>query len=89
MYYNSEVKKAIIEKYGNNLNDTGRPEVQIALFTLRIQHLTEHLKKNKKDKVTQRSLIKLVNKRRCQLNYLKDIDYDRYRAIIEKLQLRK
>lgn len=89
MYYTPEVKKVIIEKFGKNSNDTGSPEVQIALLTYRIQHLTEHLKKNKKDKVTQRALIAMVNKRRRQLNYLKDVDYDRYRAILEKLQIRK
>lgn len=89
MYLASEKKKEIFAKYGKGETDTGSPEAQIALFTYRIQHLTEHLKKNKKDFTTQRSLLKLVGKRRDLLNYLIKIDIFRYRAIIKELGLRK
>jgi small subunit ribosomal protein S15 len=89
MYLTSEIKKNIFTEYGGNDADTGSPESQIALFTHRISHLTGHLKKNKKDKNTQRSLILLVGKRRKLLNYLKDTEIDRYREIIKKLNLRK
>lgn len=89
MYLTSEIKKNIFAEYGGNDADTGSPESQIALFTHRISHLTGHLKKNKKDKNTQRSLILLVGKRRKLLNYLKDTEIDRYREIIKKLNLRK
>jgi small subunit ribosomal protein S15 len=89
MYLTSEIKKDIFSEYGSNETDTGSPESQIALFTHRISHLTGHLKNNKKDKNTQRSLILLVGKRRKLLNYLKDKDIERYRAIIKKLNLRK
>ena len=70
-------------------SDTGSAEGQIALFTYRISHLTQHLKANKKDYNTQRSLIRLVGKRRSQLDYLKDKDIERYRAIIKKLKIRR
>lgn len=89
MYLTSEIKKNIFKEYGGNETDTGSPESQIALFSKRISHLTGHLKSNKKDKNTQRSLILLVGKRRKLLNYLKDNDIERYRAIIKKLGLRK
>lgn len=89
MYLTSEIKKNIFSEYGQGETDTGSPESQIALFTRRISHLTGHLKANKKDKNTQRSLILLVGKRRKLLNYLKDNDIERYRAIIKKLGLRK
>jgi small subunit ribosomal protein S15 len=89
MYLTSEIKKNIFKEYGGNDADTGSPESQIALFTHRISHLTGHLKKNKKDKNTQRSLILLVGKRRKLLNYLKDTEIERYREIIKKLNLRK
>ncbi len=89
MYLTSEIKKNIFTTYGGNEADTGSPESQIALFTHRISHLTNHLKENKKDKNTQRSLILLVGKRRKLLNYLKNNEIDRYRAIIKKLNLRK
>ncbi len=89
MYLTPEVKKEIFEKHGNSGDDTGSPESQIALFTHRIKHLTEHLKKNKKDKATQRSLIILVGKRRRLLNYLKKKDIERYRSITKKLAIRK
>lgn len=89
MYLTSEKKKEIFETYGKGKPDTGSPESQIALFSFRISHLTEHLKKNRKDFSTQQALIKLVGKRRKLLNYLKNKDIERYRAIIKKLNLRK
>jgi small subunit ribosomal protein S15 len=89
MYLTAETKKEIFEKYGRSDNDTGSAEGQIALFTFRIKHLTGHLKQNKKDLFTQRSLIRLVGKRRKLLDYLKDKEIERYRAIIKELGLRK
>ncbi|NPA43039.1 MAG: 30S ribosomal protein S15 [Chlorobi bacterium] len=89
MYLTPEIKKEIFKKYGKNENDTGSPEGQIALFTYRIKHLTEHLKKHKHDYSTERALIKLVGKRRRLLNYLKNNDIERYRKIIKELGLRK
>ena len=89
MYLDSEKKKELFEKYGKSATDTGSAESQIALFTYRIAHLTEHLKKHHKDFVTERSLTKLVGKRRALLNYLYDRDVNRYRAIIKALGLRK
>lgn len=89
MYLNSEKKTEIFEKHGKSATDTGSAEGQIALFTFRISHLTEHLKANRKDFSTQRSLIKLVGKRRSLLDYLKRKDIERYRAIIKELNLRK
>ena len=89
MYLTAEKKQEFFEKYGKSNKDTGSTEGQIALFSYRIAHLTEHLKSNKKDYSTQRALIKLVGKRRKLLNYLKDRDIERYRAIIKSLNLRK
>ncbi len=89
MYLSQEIKKNIFAEHGGSESNTGASESQIALFTHRISHLTNHLKKNKKDKNTQRSLILLVGKRRKLLNYLKDTEIERYRAIIKKLNLRK
>ena len=89
MYLTSEKKKEIFKQYGKGDTDTGTAEGQIALFTFRIAHLTEHLKNNKKDFNTQRSLIKLVGKRRRQLDYLKATDIERYRAIVKELGLRR
>ncbi|ERT57141.1 MULTISPECIES: 30S ribosomal protein S15 [Megasphaera] len=86
---NVEEKKEIIAKYGANENDTGSPEVQIALLTSRIVYLTEHLRSHKKDHASRRGLLKLVGQRRNLLGYLQKHDLDRYRAIIEKLNLRK
>lgn len=82
-------KKEIIAKYGANENDTGSPEVQVALLTNRIVYLTEHLRSHKKDHASRRGLLKLVGQRRNLLEYLKKKDLGRYRAIIEKLNLRK
>lgn len=89
MYLNSEVKKTIFTENGKNANDTGSPESQVALFTHRIQHLTEHLKVFKNDHATERALVMLVGKRRSLLAYLKKRDIDRYREIIKKLNIRK
>lgn len=82
-------KKAIVAKFGANENDTGSPEVQIALLTNRITYLTEHLRSHKKDHASRRGLLKLVGQRRNLLGYLQKHDLDRYRAILEKLNLRK
>ncbi len=89
MYLTTEKKNEIFEKYGKAESDTGSAEGQIALFTYRIKHLTGHLKSNKKDLFTQRSLIRLVGKRRKLLDYLKEKDIERYRIIIKTLGLRK
>jgi len=89
MYLDSAKKKEIFEKYGKSNTDTGSPEAQIALFSYRISHLTEHLKVNRKDYSTERALTMLVGKRRRLLNYLKDRDISRYRAIVKELGLRK
>ncbi|MGD8328442.1 MAG: 30S ribosomal protein S15 [Acidobacteriota bacterium] len=78
-----------VAEYGQHASDTGSPEVQIALLTGRIQHLTGHLQKHKKDHATERGLLMLVGKRRRLLDYLRKIDNDRYQAIITKLGLRK
>lgn len=89
MYLTVEKKQEIFKKHGKTDNDTGSPESQIALFTHRINHLTGHLKKNKKDYSTQRALLKLVGKRRRLLDYLKHRDIERYRTILKALKLRK
>jgi len=89
MYLTKEKKEEIFEKYGNGKKNTGSAEGQIALFTHRINHLTEHLKKNRKDFNTERSLVKLVGKRRALLDYLTKKDILRYRAIVKELGLRK
>ena len=82
-------KQAIIAQYATHEGDTGSPEVQIALLTFRINSLTEHLKVNKKDHHSRRGLLKMVGHRRTLLCYLQKVDINRYRAIIEKLNLRK
>ena len=89
MYLDKAKKAEIFGKYGKSNSDTGSPEAQIALFSYRISHLTEHLKKNRKDYTTARSLTQLVGKRRALLNYLYDRDIERYRAIIKSLGLRR
>jgi len=89
MYLTAEKKKELFELYGKGNVDTGSAESQIALFSYRIAHLTEHLKNNRKDFSTQQALVKLVGKRRKLLNYLKNKDIERYRAIVNKLNLRK
>ena len=82
-------KQEIIEKFGRTPNDTGSPEVQIALLTARITMLTDHLKMHKKDHHSRRGLLKMVGQRRGLLDYLKKTDLEGYRALIEKLGIRK
>ena len=89
MYLTKEKKEEIFAKYGKSAKDTGSAEGQIALFTYRIQHLTELMKQNKKDQVSERALVGLVGKRRRMLDYLKDNDIERYRNIVKQLGLRK
>ncbi len=89
MYLDKEKKQEIFSKFGKNAEDTGTAEAQIALFSYRISHLTEHLKKNHKDHNTARSLTMLVGKRRKLLKYLYNKDINRYREIIKALGLRK
>ena len=93
MYLTSEKKAELFAKYGNDAKNTGSAESQIALFTFRINHLTEHLKENRKDFGTERALTAaltaLVGKRRRMLDYLKAKDIERYRAIIKELGIRK
>ena len=84
-----EKKQAIIAEYGRCEGDTGSPEVQVAILTERINELTEHLKVNAKDHHSRRGLLKMVGKRRALLEYLKKDDIDAYRALIERLGLRK
>lgn len=84
-----EKKAEIIASYGRKAGDTGSPEVQIALLTERINTLTEHLKTNQKDHHSRRGLLKMVGQRRGLLEYLKKKDIEGYRALIEKLGLRK
>ena len=82
-------KSEIIAKFGRKEGDTGSPEVQIALLTAHINHLTEHLKANKKDHHSRRGLLQMVGKRRGLLDYLKSTDLEKYRQIIAELELRK
>tara|TARA_B110001450_G_scaffold243848_1_gene255458 strand:+ start:416 stop:685 length:270 start_codon:yes stop_codon:yes gene_type:complete len=89
MYLTKKVKEGIFEKHGKSKSDTGTAEGQIALFSHRINHLSDHLKSNRKDYNTERSLVKLVGKRRSLLDYLKAKDILRYRAIVKELGLRK
>lgn len=84
-----ETKQAIIKEYATHEGDTGSPEVQVAILTHRINHLTEHLKSNMKDHHSRRGLLKMVGARRNLLAYLAKVDIERYRALIEKLELRK
>lgn len=84
-----EQKADFVAKYGATANDTGKPEVQIAILSARIADLTKHLEMHKKDNHTRRGLIKLVAKRRKLLNYLMNTDITRYRQIISALSLRK
>lgn len=84
-----QIKAEIIAKYATHEGDTGSPEVQIALLTWRINHLTDHLKDHPKDHHSRRGLLQMVGSRRSQLNYLKGIDIERYRNLVGKLDLRK
>ena len=89
MYLNKEKKKQIFQENGKSNKDSGNCECQITIFSYRIKHLTNCLKNNKKDYNTERSLVKLVGKRKRILNYLKNKNIERYRLIISKLNLRK
>lgn len=82
-------KKPIIEKYKRHPTDTGSPEVQVALLTSRINQLNEHFKKFPKDFSSRRGFLRLIGRRRQLLNYLRSIDYERYKQLVEKLALRK
>ena len=84
-----EAKQSLIEQFGETTQDTGKAEVQVAIFTHRIQNLTEHLKLHPKDHSTRRGLLKLVGKRRRLLNYLMQNDIERYRTVIGELGIRK
>ena len=85
----TEEKQEIVDRFGNGPDDTGTPEVQIAIFTKRIQRLTEHLKEHPNDNSTRHGLLDLVGKRRRLLNYLEENEIERYRAIRDELELRK
>ena len=85
----SEIKKDYVKQYGKSEDDTGSPEVQIAILTHRINHLTEHFKTHAKDFAGRRGLLKLVGKRRALLDYLRRKDIERYRTIVKSLGLRK
>ncbi|SDQ30617.1 MULTISPECIES: 30S ribosomal protein S15 [Flagellimonas] len=89
MYLTKEVKAEIFKKFGGSESNTGSTEGQIALFTHRINHLTQHLKRNHKDYGTERSLVALVGKRRSLLDYLKKKDIEKYRSLIKELGIRK
>ncbi|MFW6347105.1 MAG: 30S ribosomal protein S15 [Cyclonatronaceae bacterium] len=89
MNISQEEKKAIFEKYGQNIEDTGSPAAQVALFTERIHRLTEHLKLHKKDHSTRRGLLLMVGKRRRLLNYIMKKDIEAYRDLIKRLGIRK
>ncbi len=89
MYLTAEKKKEIFAQYGKSAADSGSTEAQIALFTFRIQHLTEHVKQSHNDLFTKRALVNLVGKRRRLLDYLKDRDIERYRELIKQLGIRK
>jgi small subunit ribosomal protein S15 len=89
MYLSKEKKQELFSQYGKSAANTGSPESQVALFSFRINHLTEHMKGNKKDFGTQRALLKLVGKRRRLLDFLKEKDIERYREVVKELNLRK
>ena len=89
MYLTKKIREDIFKDNGSSEKDTGSTEGQITLFTTKINHLTKHLKDNKKDFNTERSLLKMVGKRKSLLSYLKNKDINKYRSIIKKLSLRK
>ncbi|MCF8195371.1 MAG: 30S ribosomal protein S15 [Polynucleobacter sp.] len=89
MAVNTQAKAVIVKEHARAQNDTGSPEVQVALLTARINDLTTHFKANAKDHHSRRGLLKMVSRRRRLLDYLKGKDFDRYRVLIEKLGLRK
>ncbi len=88
MTLSNEAKKSLIDEYRRHETDTGSSEVQIAILTTRINELTEHLKVHKKDHHSRRGLLKMVGQRRALLNYLKNMDFNRYRNIVNQLGLR-
>jgi small subunit ribosomal protein S15 len=89
MSFDAEAKKQIVSEYARTENDTGSPEVQVALLTQRIQHLSDHFKTHKSDHHSRRGLLRMVNQRRSLLDYLKKKDIERYRDLIERLGLRR
>ncbi|SEP58599.1 small subunit ribosomal protein S15 [Ectothiorhodospira magna] len=89
MSLSSEIKSGIVEKYQRGSSDTGSPEVQVALLSARIQHLTDHFAKHKKDHHSRRGLLKMVNQRRKLLDYLKGKDQERYQNLVSSLGLRR
>ena len=89
MSFDAEAKGKIVNEYKRSENDTGSPEVQVALLTGRIQHLTDHFKNHKGDHHSRRGLLRMVNQRRSLLDYLKKSDLQRYRDLIERLGLRR
>jgi len=89
MSINAETKSKVVSEFKRSESDTGSPEVQVALLTARIQHLTEHFKSHKHDHHSRRGLLRLVNQRRSLLDYLKGKDIQRYRDLIERLGLRR
>ena len=89
MAMNAEQKKTIVEEYGRGANDTGSPEVQVALLTARINELTEHFTAHKHDHHSRQGLVRMVNSRRKLLDYLKSKDVERYRSLISRLGLRR
>ncbi|MFN5744712.1 MAG: 30S ribosomal protein S15 [Methylococcaceae bacterium] len=89
MAFTAVEKSAVVQNYQRAANDTGSPEVQVALLTARINHLTPHFVQNKKDHHSRRGLLRLVNQRRKLLDYLKAKDTDRYKTLIERLGLRR
>lgn len=89
MSFDAEAKNKIVTEYARSENDTGSPEVQVALLTGRIQHLTDHFKAHKADHHSRRGLLRMVNQRRSLLDYLKKKDIERYRDLIKRLGLRR
>ena len=89
MALSKALKSQIVQDYGQGTNDTGSPEVQVALLTFRINELTEHLKQHKQDESSRRGLLKLVGQRRRHLGYLQRTDINRYRTLLQRLGLRK
>ena len=89
MSFDAEAKAKIVSEYARSDNDTGSPEVQVALLTGRIQHLTDHFKEHKGDHHSRRGLLRMVNQRRSLLDYLKKKDIERYRELIKRLGLRR
>ena len=89
MAFTAEVKQKIVSEYQRSTSDTGSPEVQVALMTARIKHLSDHFANHKGDHHSRRGLLRLVNQRRSLLDYLKSKDIQRYRELIERLGLRR